>query len=152
MSMRLMSSAFAQGSRIPAYHTCDGADLSPPLAWVGAPPATGSFALVCADPDAPSGTWYHWGIFDIANDVSRLASYGRASCAGMRQAINDFGKPGYGGPCPPRGHGRHRYHFTLYALGVTHLDMPVAPTCREVEDAARSQALASATLSGYYER
>ncbi len=152
MTMRLTSAAFANGGEIPARFTCDGENLSPPLAWSGAPPGTRSFAIVCRDPDAPSGPWYHWAALDIARIVDALQEHCRPGSPAMRQAINDFAKRGYGGPCPPHGHGRHHYHFTLYALDVEQLDVPVSAHCRNVENAARAHALATAELIGVYAR
>ena len=116
--MRLNSAAFADGSAIPRRFTCDDADLSPPLNWSDAPTGTRSFTLLCDDPDAPAGTWHHWAAYDIPSTLTMLAE-GAASDAeqlGFKQAINDFQRPGYGGPCPPRGHGLHHYHFRLLAL------------------------------------
>ncbi len=116
--MRLNSTAFADGSAIPRRFTCDDADLSPPLNWSDAPTGTRSFTLLCDDPDAPAGTWHHWAAYDIPSTLTMLAE-GAASDAeqlGFKQAINDFQRPGYGGPCPPRGHGLHHYHFRLLAL------------------------------------
>ena len=151
-AMALTSSAFAQGNHIPSSFTCDGADSSPPLAWSGAPSNTRSFALVCHDPDAPSGDWYHWAAFDIPARTSALAETIGPQKAPIREAINDFGKRGYGGPCPPQGHGRHRYHFKLYALDVEHLGLSGSVRCREIERAAEAHALATAELIGTYSR
>jgi Raf kinase inhibitor-like YbhB/YbcL family protein len=148
MAMQVTSTAFANGGTIPARYTCDGDDLSPPLAWAGAPPATRSFAIVCRDPDAPAGTWYHWAAFDIPPDLAALEEGDQPG----RAAVNDFGKRGYGGPCPPRGHGPHRYRTTLYALDIYRLDVPAGARCRDVEDAARAHALATAELAGLYGR
>ena len=150
--MILSSSAFAQGKHIPSTFTCDGSDVSPPLAWSGAPNETRSFALVCRDPDAPSGDWYHWAVFDIPARTNTLAEAGELQRAPIREAINDFGGRGYGGPCPPQGHGRHRYHFRLYALDVEHLNLHGSVRCREVEKAAEAHALATAELIGTYSR
>jgi Raf kinase inhibitor-like YbhB/YbcL family protein len=105
--MELASSAFADGSAIPRRFTCDGDNLSPPLQWSGAPAGTRSFVLLCDDPDAPSGTWHHWAAYDIPPTAVELA-VGAAQDKKMKQAVNDFRKPGYGGPCPPHGHGPHR--------------------------------------------
>ena len=152
MTMRLTSAAFANGDEIPARFTCDGQNLSPPLGWSGAPPETRSFAIVCRDPDAPGGVWYHWAAFDIAGTVDGLAEHCRPGSTEMRQAVNDFGKSGYGGPCPPRGHGRHHSHFTLTALDVEHLAAPASVHCREVEKTIGAHALATAELVGIYAR
>jgi Raf kinase inhibitor-like YbhB/YbcL family protein len=152
MSMRLTSSAFSARDKIPTRFTCDGADISPPLAWSDAPQGTRSFALVCSDPDAPNGVWFHWAIFDIPGGTNHLAEHHAKDGPSPRQARNDFGFSGYGGPCPPRGHGRHHYHFKLYALDVTKLDVPATAGCREVEAAALSRALATAEFIGVYSR
>jgi Raf kinase inhibitor-like YbhB/YbcL family protein len=103
--MRLNSSAFADGSAIPRRFTCDGDDLSPPLSWSDAPPGTRSFVLLCDDPDAPAGTWHHWAAYDIPSTLTALAERAASDAerGGFKQAINDFQRSGYGGPCPPRG-------------------------------------------------
>jgi len=150
--MRLTSSVFQHGDNIPARHTCDGANVSPPLAWSGAPKETQSFVLVCSDPDAPGGTWYHWAIFNIPKGVHDLVEHHPAAGASPPQARNDFGKQGYGGPCPPRGHGPHHYRFTLFAMDAARLDVSRTADCREVEAAARARSLATAELVGVYER
>jgi Raf kinase inhibitor-like YbhB/YbcL family protein len=102
--MELDSSAFADGAAIPRRFACDGENLSPPLQWSGAPEATRSFVLLCDDPDAPAGTWHHWAVYDIPPAVTEFA-VNAAQIAEMKQAVNDFRKVGYGGPCPPHGHG-----------------------------------------------
>jgi Raf kinase inhibitor-like YbhB/YbcL family protein len=151
--MRIESSAFADGAAIPRRYTCDGEDVSPPLAWSDPPAATRSFVLLCNDPDAPGGTWHHWAAYDIPAAVSALAEdAGRRSAKyEFRQASNDFQKAGYGGPCPPRRHGPHHYHFRLLALSLAHLPGTLS-SCREVEREARKHVLAEATLVGVYER
>jgi hypothetical protein len=150
--MKLISPAFAGGKEIPRRFTCDGDNVSPPLAWSGAPSGTQGFALVCRDPDAPSGDWYHWAAFNIPVKVTMLPEHCPAHAPGLRQAVNDFGKREYGGPCPPRGHDRHHYHFMLYALNVERLDVPENAGCREVEVVARAHAIATAELIGHYGR
>jgi len=149
--VRLRSSAFEDEKPIPRRHTCDGEDVSPPLAWSEAPVGTRSFALLCDDPDAPAGTWHHWAAYDIPADRTALAE--DASRRGdLKQARNDFRRSGYGGPCPPRGHGPHRYHFRLLALAIDHLPLPKDASCREVEREARKHVLSEATLVGIYQR
>jgi Raf kinase inhibitor-like YbhB/YbcL family protein len=152
--MQLSSSAFSGGSPIPRRFTCDGEDLSPPLEWGGAPAETQSFVLLCDDPDAPAGTWHHWAAYDIPAAQTTLAEGGakHADRQGFNQAINDFQQPGYGGPCPPRGHGPHHYHFRLLALSVDRLAIHQHPSCREVEREARKHVLTEAILVGIYER
>jgi Raf kinase inhibitor-like YbhB/YbcL family protein len=150
--MQLTSSAFSPGGAIPARFTCDGANVSPPLAWFHVPQGARSFALVCADPDAPGGTWYHWAIYDIPGAARGLREGVAPTAAQPPQATNDFRQPGYGGPCPPRGHGPHRYVFTLYAIGAERLAVAPRAGCRAVEAAGRAAATASAELIGRYGR
>lgn len=150
--LRLTSAAFDRDGKIPTHFTCDGANVSPHLAWSDPPAETRSFAIVCSDPDAPSGIWYHRAIFDIPASTIELAENFPPKSAMGRQAINDFGTLGYGGPCPPRGHGTHHYHFTLYALNVEHLGVAVGARCRNVEKAAKAHAIATAKLIGVYTR
>ena len=153
MSFQLTSSAFGHNQPIPKQYTCDGEDLSPPLAWSGAPPGTRRFALVCDDPDAPGGTFYHWGIFDIGPSLSTLPKgYPKQATTGTtHQARNDFGQIGYGGPCPPSGQAHH-YRFRLWALKVDRLTVSQGAGCREIAKAASAQALADAELVGTYAR
>ena len=146
--LSLTSDAFQNGQAIPAHHTCDGADQSPPLSWGEPPDGTKSFALVIDDPDAPSGTFRHWGAFDIPASTRRL---GAGQQVGT-QAVNDFGKAGYGGPCPPRGHGPHHYHFKLFALNVDKIGLPAGAEVIDVENAASKHAIAQGELIGTFER
>lgn len=152
--MQINSSAFADGALIPRRFTCDGEDLPPPLAWTGAPAGTRSFVVLCDDPDAPAGTWHHWAAYDIPADLMSLPEGAAQSAERSRfkQALNDFGRPGYGGPCPPRGHGSHHYRFRLIALSVDHLPLRKNPSCRDVERSTHKHALAEATLVGLYGR
>jgi Raf kinase inhibitor-like YbhB/YbcL family protein len=152
MTMRLSSSAFADNGQIPNRFTCDGDDNSPPLAWSGAPAAARSFVIVCRDPDAPGGVWYHWAAFDIPRGTDSLAEHCLPTSKTLQQAINDFGKKGYGGPCPPPGHGPHHYHFSLYALRADHIEAPPNVHCRDIERAAKAHAIATAELIGIYGR
>ncbi|QWG12087.1 YbhB/YbcL family Raf kinase inhibitor-like protein [Bradyrhizobium sediminis] len=150
--MQLSSSAFSGGSAIPRRFTCDGEDLSPHFDWEAAPSTTRSFAFLCDDPDAPAGKWHHWAAYDINADQTGLAEGASVDGGRFKQAINDFHRVGYNGPCPPRGHGRHRYHFRLLALSVDHLSLGAKPSCREVEREARRHVIAEATLVGIYQR
>lgn len=152
--MRLNSSAFADGAAIPRRFTCDGEDLSPPLDWSDAPAGTRSFVMLCDDPDAPAGTWHHWAAYDIpANQMALAEGAARdGDRKRFKQAINDFQRSGYGGPCPPRRHGFHHYHFRLLALSADRLPLGAKPPCREVEREARQLAIAEATLVGIYQR
>ena len=148
--MKLVSSAFADGAAIPRRFTCDGENLSPPLKWSGAPAGTRSFVLLCDDPDAPAGTWHHWAAYDIPPIMSELSE--DVSNAAIKEAVNDFRKNGYGGPCPPHGHGPHHYHFRLLALSTDRVRAKANASCRDIEREARKFALAEAILVGWYER
>lgn len=110
--MELSSPAFADGAPIPAQYTCHGAGVSPPLNISGIPPTAQSLALVVTDPDAPSGEFTHWTVWNISATTTVIKENSVPSAA--IQGLNDFKKPGYGAPCPPSG--THRYFFTLYAL------------------------------------
>ena len=150
--MQLKSDGFKNGGTIPKRFTCDGENIASRLVWTGVPPDAKSFAIVCRDPDAPAGTWYHWAIFDLPAASREFAEGRPAAGAAAREAINDFGARGYGGPCPPRGRGDHHYVFTIYALNTPKLDVAASANCRSVERAARSHALAIAELIGLYGR
>lgn len=154
MTLTLSSPAFGQEQPIPARYTCDGEDISPPLIWRDPPPRTQSFAVVCSDPDAPAGTWYHWAVYDIPTSVSQLEEgLPKTATAGqLRQAVTDFRRSGYGGPCPPKGHGAHHYRFHVMALSVASLGLPEDAHCKDVERAAASHMLDEAVLTGTYSR
>ncbi len=152
--LALSSSSLVEGQPADKRHTCDGADLSPPLAWSGAPAGTASFALLVDDPDAPSGTFTHWLLWALASTRTSLPE-GVAKdpeVAGLgRQGLNGFGKVGYSGPCPPAG-ALHHYRFTLYALSAAP-DLPAGTTKRsELEAAIAGKILAQATLTATYTR
>ena len=150
MPFRLFSSAFSEGGWIPELHTCQGADLSPSLEWSGAPADTLSFALVMDDPDAPGGTWTHWLLYDIPSQVRELAQGYKPGKLGV-SGTNDFGRPGYGGPCPPKG-GPHRYFFRLYALSAHTLGLPAGIKREELLKALAGHTLAQAEYMGRYQR
>jgi Raf kinase inhibitor-like YbhB/YbcL family protein len=145
MAFTLTSSAFEEGGAIPTRFTCDGDDLAPPLAWSDAPQGTCSFALVMEDPDAPQGTFTHWLLYDIpATEMELRTQSGRT-------LQNSFGRAGYGGPCPPPGHGPHRYVFVLLAIDVPTLNLH-SRTRASLDRALRAHTLATAHLMGRYER
>jgi len=150
----LDSPAFAPEHAIPAVYTCDGENLSPPLAWHDAPAGTRSFALIVDDPDAPSGTFRHWAIYNVAADATGLAAGVERGPAGqgLGHGVNDFDHARYDGPCPPKGHGVHHYHFRLLALDVERLSLPGDASVVRVADAARGHVLAEAQLIGTYAR
>jgi hypothetical protein len=153
MSMKLSSSAFENGAAIPKQFTCDGSDVSPALAWSGAPQNTKSFALIADDPDAPVGTWVHWVLFDLTADTKQLGEgvpKQEQIAGGARQGRNDFRRIGYGGPCPPSG-AAHRYFFKLYALDAL-LNLKAGASKADVEKAMAGHVLGQATLMGTYKR
>jgi Raf kinase inhibitor-like YbhB/YbcL family protein len=150
----LTSDDFKRGEMIPHHHTCQGNDVSPALTWSDPPPGTQSFALICDDPDAPGKTWVHWVLYRLPAHVRGLPQDvekdGELS-DGSRQGKNDFGNVGYGGPCPPVGHGPHRYFFKIYALDNVPELAPGA-TKDELLAAMEGHILADADLMGRYER
>lgn len=146
--LSLTSTAFQDGQPVPRQYTCDGGDQTPALSWDEPPQGTKSFALVIDDPDAPSGTFRHWGVFDIPASVRSIGGGQRIGT----EVTNDFGKLGYGGPCPPKGHGPHHYHFRLFALDTEKLGLSANARIVEVERAASGHALAQGELVGTYER
>ena len=150
--MQLQSTAFADMGDIPQRFTCDGDNVSPPLQWSDPPKGVRSFALLCKDPDAPSGIWRHWAVYDIPCGQDRLGEALSPQTEGVRQCVNDFGRSGYGGPCPPHGHGPHRYHFALLALDTPSLTFRSGASCADVERAAARHVLAEAQLVGIYQR
>jgi len=154
MPLRLTSTAFRQGGDIPQKYTCGGDNVSPPFAWSDVPEGTRSLLLICDDPDAPGQVFHHWAAFDIPPHWRGLKEgHGAESLAnGFRQAINDFGKPGYSGPCPPRSDKPHRYHFQLNALSESALPVAPSATCVEVISLAMPYVLEFVELIGSYQR
>ena len=151
--MQLTSTAFTEGAVIPAKHTCDGKNVSPPLKWSGVPAGARSLALIADDPDAPVGTWVHWVVYDLPATVSELSEDMPKSQflpSGARQGLNDFKYLGYGGPCPPPGK-PHRYFFKLYALDAA-LDLKPGLKKKDLESAMEKHVLAQAQLMGTYQR
>lgn len=147
------STAFDKGGLIPEQYTCDGADSSPPLSWSNIPEGTETIALICDDPDAPVGTWVHWVLFNLPGDTQSLdqglPSTGQLA-NGAYQGRNDFGKLGYGGPCPPGG-SKHRYYFKVYALSTT-LTLVPGSTKADLLEAMEGHILAEGQLKAKYKR
>jgi Raf kinase inhibitor-like YbhB/YbcL family protein len=153
MSFTLVSPAFPNGEPIAARYTCDGADLSPALAWSEVPAASQSLALIADDPDAPAGTWTHWLLWNIPARATLLAENAPKIDVldnGARQGINDFQRIGYGGPCPPPGK-PHRYFFRLFALDAR-LDLKPGATRAQLELAIQPHLLAETHWMGTYKR
>ena len=143
----LESSAFEHAQAIPKRHTCDGEDLSPPLHWTNVPDEARSLVLLFDDPDAPSGVFTHWVAWGLDPGVGGLGEGEAAPSEGR----NDFGTVGYRGPCPPPGHGRHRYVFRLYALEAD-LELDAGAGKAELEQAIEGRVVTTAELVGTYER
>jgi Raf kinase inhibitor-like YbhB/YbcL family protein len=147
------SPAFANAGVIPKRYTCTGEDTSPPLNWRGVPSDAKTLALVVDDPDAPSGTFTHWIVYNLPHDSRGLpenALKPGPAAVDYPQALNDFGHLGYNGPCPPRGT-RHHYHFKLYALAAA-LHLPRDATVKQLDKAMRGQILAVGQMIATYER
>lgn len=156
MSLTLTSTAFAPDGAIPPLYTCEGRDISPPLAWSGAPAGTRSLVLIVDDPDAPDPaaprmTWVHWVLYNLPAAATGLAEAmpPQALPAGTRDGLNDWGRTGYGGPCPPIG--RHRYFHKLYALDTVLRDLG-HPRKAALEKAMQGHILAQAVLVGTYQK
>jgi Raf kinase inhibitor-like YbhB/YbcL family protein len=146
-NITVTSRAFQDGGKIPKKHTCDGEDLSPPLAWQGVPANAGSVALVVDDPDAPRGTFTHWVLLDLDPATSAILE-GQVP-TGTKQAKNSAGKASYFGPCPPSG--THHYRFTVYALSEA-IGLPDGAKLDDALKAIDSRSIAKGRLTGLYSR
>jgi len=152
MEIKVTSSAFEEGGLIPAKYTCDGVNVSVPLRWDSVPEGTKSIALISDDPDAPMGTWVHWVLFNLPAETRELAENippDKTLPSGAKQGITDFGKTGYGGPCPPSG--THRYFFKIYALDKE-LDLADGAGKGELIRAMEEHILGQGQLIGKYKR
>ncbi len=152
-NISISTEAFRAGETVPAEYTCDGRNVSPELSWGTVPSGAKSIALIMDDPDAPRGTFVHWVLYNIPADTGKLAGgVPRTETLGdgSSQGMTDFGRPGYGGPCPPPGK-PHRYYFKIYALD-TKLNLPPGATKADVERAMKGHVLAQGELMGKYGR
>jgi len=153
MTIQVTSPAFSEGGSIPSKYTCDGQNVSPPLRWNAIPEGTKSIALIVDDPDAPHGDWVHWVVYDLPASIRDLAERvppdEKYLGNGGRQGTTDFGKIGYGGPCPPSG--THRYFFKVYALDKT-LGLSPGATKSQLLKAMEGHVLAQGQLMGKYAR
>ncbi len=150
--MEIISSSFDEGTMIPKKYTCDAIDISPPLKWSKIPDGTKTFAIICDDPDAPMGTWVHWVIYNLPvniNELSEDVPSLEILPNGAKQGRNDFGKIGYGGPCPPGG--THRYYFKVYAL-TEELNVEAGISKSELLKAMEGHILSEGQLMGRYKR
>ena len=154
MDMIITSSAFPHNGAIPKAYTCEGRNISPPLAWNDIPGAASSLVLIVDDPDAPDPlaprmTWVHWVLYNLPVSVAGLPQGVRSLPAGALEGVNDWQRTGYGGPCPPIG--RHRYFHKLYALDVVLPDLE-RPTAKALEQAMKGHVVAEARLVGTYQK
>jgi Raf kinase inhibitor-like YbhB/YbcL family protein len=148
----LKSTSFENGGRIPRQFTCDGKDLSPALFWTGVPERAVTLALIVDDPDAPRGNWVHWVLFDMPasrRDLPEQVPPKDTIAGGGVHGLNDFGRLGWGGPCPPSG--MHQYVFTLHAVGTT-LKLPARASREDVTRAMQGHIVGTARLIGKYAR
>jgi len=145
--MKIESTAFGHEGKIPSQYTCDGENIHPPLSFSAVPSQTRSLVLVVDDPDAPSGTWVHWILWNIS---PRIKSIGEGNIPqGVAEGTTSFGATGYGGPCPPDG--EHRYFFKLYALDIE-IELPKETTKEKLEEVMLGHVLDKGELIGYYSR
>jgi len=153
MALSVSSPVFQEGGRIPAKYTCEGQDTSPQLSWSEPPAGTQSFALITDDPDAPGGVFTHWVLFNIPSDSRGLPEAVTTQAGlptGALQGKNDFGRAGYGGPCPPPGR-PHRYQFTIYAVNQS-LELKAGVSKKQLINAIQGHILAQSQLTGIYQR
>ena len=144
--MKITSSAFQQGANIPSKFSCDGANTNPPLQISDVPPEAKSLVLIVDDPDAPSGLFTHWAVWNIPPQTNTIAE---GSTPKGVQGTNDFGRSGYGGPCPPSG--THRYYFKIFALD-RELDLPFGAKRSQLDAAMKGHVIAQGELMGRYSR
>ena len=150
--IKVTSVAFKQGEPIPRQYTCAGVNVSPPLEWTGVPKAAKTIAIVADDPDVPGGTWVHWVLYNVpADNIGFVENVPVSETlkAGGFQGKNDFGKIGYGGPCPPSG--AHRYFFKIFALDTT-LKLSAGASRKDIDAAVTKHILAAGQLMGTYQR
>ncbi|BFU96313.1 MAG: hypothetical protein NTNFB02_30350 [Nitrospira sp.] len=153
-TMRLTSTAFTHQGSIPTVYTCEGKDISPPLAWTDVPAGAKSLALIVDDPDAPDPaaptlTWVHWVLYNLPAANGGLSEGSKTLPEGTKEGVNDWNRTGYGGPCPPIG--RHRYFHKLYALDAVLPDLK-QPTKAKLEGAMKGHVIGEAQLMGTYQK
>jgi len=152
MGVKITSAAFADSGMIPSKYTCDGINVSPPLAWQTEANGIKSFVLICDDPDAPAGDWVHWILYDLpaaSREIKEDCNANRNLPDGALMGVNDFHKISYGGPCPPSG--THKYHFKIYALDkILHLN--AGATKRTILEAMKGHVVDHGLLVGKYKR
>ncbi len=152
-TFKISSPAFKNGDFIPVKYTCDGLDISPPLQWENVPKGTKSLVLIVEDPDAPVGVFTHWIVYDIPPNTTGISEGfpKKPFVNGIKQGINDFGRIGYGGPCPPPGK-PHRYFFKLFALDKETLGIKAGATKSQVIKAVNGHIIGTTQVIGIYGR
>jgi len=145
--LNIKSPVFENNAKIPLKYTCDGENINPPLEVLNIPKSTKSLVLVVDDPDAPAGDWVHWTLWNISPETTQIQE--GSVPAGATEGVTDFGKPGYGGPCPPNG--QHRYFFKLFALDII-LTITSSSTKKDLEEAIKNNILEKSELIGLYSR
>jgi Raf kinase inhibitor-like YbhB/YbcL family protein len=151
MTMKLTSTSFIDGGELPTKYTCDGEGISPDIQWTDAPSGTKSFVLIYDDPDAVSGIWDHWVLYNLPATTSSIPENAKTFPAGTQSGLNSWPKLGHGAACPPPGTGTHRYIFHLYALNAV-LDLPNKANSTQITTAMKEHVLEKATLTGLYKR
>jgi Raf kinase inhibitor-like YbhB/YbcL family protein len=154
-SLSLKSDAFQNGNFLPIKYTCDGKNVSPPLSWSNAPQKTKSFIIICHDPDAPVGTWVHWVLYNIPAEFKNLPEgFGNRSYLpnNIKHGKNSWNERKYGGACPPKGSGVHRYIFTIYALDTFINISTDKDTKTTLEKKIRGHVLTKNSILGRYKR
>ena len=149
----ISADGFKEGGTIPDEFTCNGKDISPSLSWEGIPAGTKSISLIMDDPDCSEGTFVHWVLYNIPPETRKMPKgipHNKTLADGSMQGMTDFGRAGYGGPCPPPGK-PHRYYFKVYALDII-LVLPPAVSKNQLENAMKGHILASGELTGKYQR
>ena len=150
-SDELINNSALPNAQVYNGYGCNGENMSPQLSWKNSPTNTKSFAIICHDPDAPrQNGWYHWLVINIPNSVTSIKKNGKID--GSLETVTDFGAPGFGGACPPVGHGVHRYNFTVYALDIEKLNLQQDAKPKTVEDEIMKHVIAKSTITGLFER
>jgi Raf kinase inhibitor-like YbhB/YbcL family protein len=152
-NISVSADGFKDGGTILDMHTCKGKDISPSLSWNGIPAGTKCIALIMDDPDAPGGTFVHWVLYNLPAQIQKLPEgipHDKTLPDGSMQGMTDFGRTGYGGPCPPPGK-PHRYYFKIYALD-SKINLPPGASKKQLEDEIVGHILAKGELMGTYKR
>ena len=151
MAMKLTSTSFIDGGELHTKYTCEGESISPPVEWTDVPAGTKSFVLIYDDPDAVSGTWVHWILYNLPATTTYIQENVKILPKGTQVGLNSWPRLGYGAPCPPSGTGTHRYIFHLYALNTV-LNLPDKATAKQVTSAMKDHIIEKVTLTGLYKK